>query len=76
MRKSSLITNNTTLIKEKLKMAKIAISELRPAGADLFDGSESFLQELTDAELVATKGGNISVFTVVTPISPFIPIMM
>ena len=38
-------------------MAKIAISELRPAGADLFDGSESFLQELTDTELNGTKGG-------------------
>ncbi|WP_414620017.1 class IIb bacteriocin, lactobin A/cerein 7B family [Calothrix sp. CCY 0018] len=38
-------------------MAKIAISELRPAGAELFDGSESFLQELTDNELNATKGG-------------------
>ena len=38
-------------------MANITISELRPAGADLFDGSESFLQELTDTELNGTKGG-------------------
>jgi hypothetical protein len=38
-------------------MAKITISELRPAGADLFDGCESFLQELTDTELNGTKGG-------------------
>jgi bacteriocin-like protein len=38
-------------------MATIAISELRPAGADLFDGSESYLQELTDTELNQTKGG-------------------
>ena len=43
-------------------MAKITISELRPAGADLFDGSESFLQELTDTELVATKGGLTPMF--------------
>ncbi len=39
-------------------MAKIAISELRPAGAELFAGSESYLQELTDTELDATKGGS------------------
>jgi hypothetical protein len=38
-------------------MAKIAISELQPAGADLFEGSESYLQELTDTELNGTKGG-------------------
>jgi hypothetical protein len=38
-------------------MAKITISELRPAGVELFDGSESYLQELTDTELNGTKGG-------------------
>jgi hypothetical protein len=42
-------------------MAKITISELRPAGVDLFDGSESFLQELTDTELNGTQGGLITV---------------
>ncbi|MEO1375384.1 MAG: hypothetical protein AAFW70_13890 [Cyanobacteria bacterium J06635_10] len=40
-------------------MAKITISELRPAGAELFEGSESYLQELTDTELDATNGGII-----------------
>ena len=54
-------------------MANIAISELRPAGADLFDGSESFLQELTDTELDANKGGMNSI-GFVGPLSPFIPI--
>lgn len=38
-------------------MANITISELRPAGADLFNGSESFLQELTDTEMDYTNGG-------------------
>ncbi|WP_189523354.1 hypothetical protein [Nostoc sp. PA-18-2419] len=38
-------------------MANIAISNLRPAGADLFDGSESFMNDLTDSELDMTKGG-------------------
>ncbi|MDF5708078.1 MAG: hypothetical protein PUP90_10460 [Nostoc sp. S4] len=38
-------------------MANIAISNLRPAGADLFDGSESFMNDLTDSELDITKGG-------------------
>lgn len=53
-------------------MAKIAISELQPAGADLFDGSESFLQELTDTELVATKGG----FTPVMLTPPIVTIVI
>ncbi|QSJ19974.1 hypothetical protein JYQ62_15430 [Nostoc sp. UHCC 0702] len=38
-------------------MANIVISELRPAGAELFDGSESFMSDLTDSELDITKGG-------------------
>ena len=38
-------------------MAKITISELRPDGTELFAGYESYLQELTDTELDATKGG-------------------
>jgi hypothetical protein len=37
-------------------MAAISIKNLRPSGADLFDGSESYLQELTDNELEGTKG--------------------
>jgi lactobin A/cerein 7B family class IIb bacteriocin len=43
--------------KEKNQMANITISNLRPAGADLFDSSESYLQELSDMELVDTNGG-------------------
>lgn len=39
-------------------MANIAISNLRPAGSELFMDSESYLQELTDTELNATKGGS------------------
>ncbi|MFN6526289.1 hypothetical protein [Nostoc sp. ChiSLP03a] len=38
-------------------MANIVISNLRPAGAELFDGSESFMNDLTDSELDITKGG-------------------
>ncbi|MDZ8227299.1 MULTISPECIES: class IIb bacteriocin, lactobin A/cerein 7B family [unclassified Nostoc] len=38
-------------------MATIAISNLRTPGAELFIDSESYLQELTDTELDATKGG-------------------
>lgn len=38
-------------------MAKIAISELRPAGADLFDGSQSFMTELNDQEISDVLGG-------------------
>ena len=38
-------------------MANITISELRPAGADLFSDSESYLTDLTGAETLGTLGG-------------------
>jgi hypothetical protein len=41
-------------------MAVISISNLRPTGADLFDSSESYLHDLTDAELESTVGGILS----------------
>lgn len=47
-------------------MATIQINALNPAGSDLFTDSESYLKELTDAEL-NTKGGLF--LTTVSPIS-------
>ncbi|MGD1699137.1 class IIb bacteriocin, lactobin A/cerein 7B family [Dapis sp. BLCC M229] len=38
-------------------MANITISELRPAGTELFLDSEGFISELTEEELNFTKGG-------------------
>ncbi len=38
-------------------MASIKISELRPAGSELFQDSESFLNELTDREMLGIEGG-------------------
>ncbi len=38
-------------------MPKITISNLYPVGSELFDDSESFLNELTDADLNLTRGG-------------------
>lgn len=38
-------------------MAKIAISDLRPTGADLFQDSESFLDMLKDDQLTQAVGG-------------------
>ncbi|MEW5858162.1 MAG: hypothetical protein AB1861_12400 [Cyanobacteriota bacterium] len=38
-------------------MAKITISDLHPAGADLFEGSESFLHELSEQEIADVLGG-------------------
>ena len=38
-------------------MANITISDLRPVGADLFDGSENYLHDLTDMEIEGTNGG-------------------
>ncbi|EPF20030.1 MAG: hypothetical protein EWV58_17435 [Microcystis aeruginosa Ma_MB_F_20061100_S19] len=38
-------------------MANITISDLRPAGADLFSDSESYLTDLTESEMLGTLGG-------------------
>lgn len=38
-------------------MAKLKISELSPAGAELFQDSENFLEELSDRELGIVVGG-------------------
>ncbi len=45
-------------------MAKIAISELRPAGADLFEGSESFMHELNEQEIAFVVGGACSEYDI------------
>ena len=39
-------------------MATIKISDLHPTGADLFQDSENYLNELTDEELGLTQGGS------------------
>ena len=38
-------------------MGNINISDLRPAGADLFLDSESYLNDLTEGEMTNTLGG-------------------
>ncbi|GAB4194940.1 MAG: hypothetical protein Fur006_41020 [Coleofasciculaceae cyanobacterium] len=38
-------------------MAYITISDLRPAGSELFMDSESFMNDLVDGELEAISGG-------------------
>lgn len=38
-------------------MPQIKISELLPAGSELFQGSENFLNELTDDEMILVEGG-------------------
>ena len=39
-------------------MGNINISDLRPAGADLFLDSESYLNDLTEGEMTNTLGGD------------------
>ena len=41
-------------------MANINISDLRPAGADLFLDSESYLNDLTEGEMLVTGGQRAS----------------
>ena len=43
-------------------MANINISDLSPAGADLFLDSESYLNDLTEGEMINTLGGGWSFF--------------
>jgi hypothetical protein len=38
-------------------MAIIKISELRPAGSELFQDSESFMNELTERDIAGVEGG-------------------
>ena len=47
-------------------MANINISDLSPAGADLFLDSESYLNDLTEGEMVNTLGGGWIGFTIRT----------
>ncbi|MEH2255406.1 hypothetical protein [Nostoc sp.] len=42
-------------------MASIKISELRPAGSELFQDSESFLNELNEKETLSLVGGAFTV---------------
>ncbi|MFN6518647.1 MAG: hypothetical protein RMY29_029735 [Nostoc sp. CreGUA01] len=38
-------------------MANITINEIKPAGAELFVDSESFMHQLNDDEIMAIVGG-------------------
>lgn len=40
-------------------MSSIKISELQPTGLELFQDSESFLNELNDQEIGGIKGGQV-----------------
>ena len=47
-------------------MANINISDLRPAGADLFLDSESYLNDLTEGEMINTWGGSGIIIIIIT----------
>ncbi|BAZ13515.1 hypothetical protein NIES4071_53540 [Calothrix sp. NIES-4071] len=40
-------------------MAFLKISDLRPAGSEFFQDSESYLNELNEQEISATLGGGV-----------------
>jgi hypothetical protein len=54
---TSLIHANGNVFSQALSMEKIKISELHPAGSNLFTDAESFLQDLADTEAMAIQGG-------------------
>jgi len=41
-------------------MANIVISDLRPAGSELFSDSESYLRDLKEQEMMYTAGGAVA----------------
>lgn len=41
-------------------MSKIKISDIKPTGAELFNDSESFMNELNDSEIEQAMGGLIA----------------
>lgn len=47
-------------------MANIAISDLRPVGANLFQDSESFLNDITSEEMTNLSGGFFFSFYIAT----------
>ena len=47
-------------------MAQLKLSELSPVGSELFQDSETFLEELSDGELDFVAGGADSVESVAT----------
>lgn len=55
-------------------MANINVSELTPAGSDLFLGSENFMAELTDQEFNQITGGLVAPDQPL-PASPLTPVV-
>jgi hypothetical protein len=53
--KNSIRTNSLTL--EKSQMANIKVSDIRPAGSELFSDSENFMRDLNDSEMNHIEGG-------------------
>ena len=50
-------------------MATIKITNLEPAGADLFNDSENYLNELSNQELELVNGGKSIISSITIPIT-------
>ena len=57
-------------------MASIKIKNLQPAGSDLFNDSESFMNELTESELIDSNGGSPTPTTLIFVASILIVTLM
>lgn len=47
-------------------MARIKLNDLSPIGSELFQDSESFLNELSSEELIGVQGGFLSITLTIT----------
>lgn len=52
-------------------MSIIKISDLRPAGYDLFSDNESFIDNLSEEEIAANKGGSSAGCVSITTVSVY-----
>ena len=59
---------NLLKYKRRNIMAEINLSELRPAGSELLEDSENFLNELNEREIENVVGGN-SIASIVSQVS-------
>ncbi|NEP28094.1 hypothetical protein [Moorena sp. SIO3I6] len=59
------MTTDINYLFEENTMANIAISDLHPVGANLFEDSESFMMDLSDDQLDVKGGATPVILTIV-----------
>lgn len=75
-RRLNASSKHTTYIQSKTSMATIYISNLNISGSELLMDTETYLHDLTEAELDTTKGGYLYITSpVVSPTIFTVPML-